>query len=244
MFKSIGESNRVDLIVKQIMNAIKDGKYGEGEKLPPERELSKQLGVSRSCIRESLRTLQTAGVVEILHGKGTFVKEDPSKIFDTTMWRSWLAAYRDDVIDLLNVRAALESKAMDLAAQSSLDQWEELEADLEEVLSQMEEAVSNENIERLAELDIKFHEQLSLLAGNRFLTNLLNSITNILHEERRAVLEMPARAQISLKQHYRIFHAVKNKDRMKVRRSLLEHIESVKEQIVSQTGEEYKEKEK
>ncbi len=62
-------------IVIQLCQLIRQGQIGPGDRLPPERDLAEQLGVSRASLREALRTLEVAGLVESRHGGGTYVRD-------------------------------------------------------------------------------------------------------------------------------------------------------------------------
>lgn len=70
-------NNFVDELVDTLTNAIQNGTYRAGEQLPSVEKLAEELGAGRTTIREALRVLQTRGVVEIIHGAGTFVRHKP-----------------------------------------------------------------------------------------------------------------------------------------------------------------------
>lgn len=237
MLTPIGDANLVQRVVQQMLKHIANGDFKIGDRLPSERVLADKLSVSRTCIRESIKILQTMGVIDVQHGKGTFVVNTSPRIGNSSIWRPWLMIYRDDVIDLLDVREALEIKAIDLA---SIDRWESIEKDLARILYQMEEALTKKDIERLVALDIEFHELLCQAGNNSILTSLSKEITTVLSVDRRAVLEIPARAELSISQHKKIFEAIKQKNRKAAREALSDHVKSVKEQIVKITEEDYR----
>ncbi|MFW6381098.1 MAG: FadR/GntR family transcriptional regulator, partial [Bacillota bacterium] len=75
MFNAIKEQNEklYEKVVFQIKEKIAKGELQEGDKLPPERELTKMLNVSRSSVREAMKTLEVIGLVNIKHGQGIFI---------------------------------------------------------------------------------------------------------------------------------------------------------------------------
>ena len=64
-------------IVEKFIDLIEQGKFNPGLQLPPERELARQLGVSRAALRESLTVMQMLGLVETISGEGTFIAREP-----------------------------------------------------------------------------------------------------------------------------------------------------------------------
>jgi GntR family transcriptional repressor for pyruvate dehydrogenase complex len=102
-------------IADQIMERVGDGRLPPGNKLPSERELAIQMGVSRPSVREALIALELLGVVKIRIGQGTFVVGNPASL--ETLGLSKMVS----PLDLLEARAVIESNVVVLVAQK----WEE-----------------------------------------------------------------------------------------------------------------------
>src|SRR4029077_5150085 len=109
-FRNIDNTQRMQLVREQLEDAIGRGVFGPGARLPSERELVEQFGVSRVSIREALRSLEALGVIEILRGRGSFVAGEPLQQRELRV-RAWLSAHSHEVIDLLKVRGAIETLA-------------------------------------------------------------------------------------------------------------------------------------
>ena len=103
---------------RQVRELIQAGELRRGERLPSERELCEQLGVSRTVVREAIKMLRASGLVKVRLGVGTFIAEEPANILEGTL------NYADDqearkISDLQQVREMLEPAAAALAAQNA-----------------------------------------------------------------------------------------------------------------------------
>lgn len=147
---------------------IADGDLRPGDRLPSEGELCERLGVSRGPLREAIRTLSALGVIDTRHGSGSYVSElhaaDLIKGLSLTVGLLPL----DSIIELYELRRALEAHAASLAA-ARIDQ-EAIER-LDALLDRLE-AVADD--EELSELDNEFHSAIADIAGNDALATLLD----------------------------------------------------------------------
>lgn len=143
-----------DEVVRAIRDAIIQGKLRPGEKIP-EHSLADQLGVSRTPIREAIRTLEQQGLVETRARSGTFVAR--------LRW--------EDARDSLFVRAALEELAVRQAIERlSSQQWDDLCATLEGMLDGMQEAIDRSDPVAATERDVEWHTTLIDAARNHYLS--------------------------------------------------------------------------
>ncbi|MDQ0642944.1 FadR/GntR family transcriptional regulator [Microbacterium murale] len=147
---------------------IADGDLRPGDRLPSEGELCERLGVSRGPLREAIRTLSALGVIDTRHGSGSYVSElhaaDLIKGLGLTVGLLPL----DSIIELYELRRALEAHAASLAA-ARVDA--ETIARLDDLLDRLE-AVTDD--EALSELDNEFHSAIADIAGNDALATLLD----------------------------------------------------------------------
>lgn len=137
MFKPIKRQRVSDEIVDQVKNLISQGKLKPGDRLPPERELIEEFGVSRPSHREALNSLVAQGFLEVKQGNRTFVKsitseklQDPRSLL--------LKADTQKIFHLIEVRKAMETWGAFHAAQRVTE--EDIER-LEEVIGEMKEAL-------------------------------------------------------------------------------------------------------
>jgi len=173
IFKEIKKNKKLYmLVVEQIQELIEEGKLKPGEKLPSERELSSQFGLSRSSIREALTALEIMGLLEIYSGLGTFVsknvKNSATDNFDDL---------EDSVspTEIVEARKIIEPQLAKLAAQrATKEDLEEIRANLEKA-----EALGNDNIEEFERLDEEFHLLIAKAAYNEVLYRFAESLKTL-----------------------------------------------------------------
>ncbi|HKS47399.1 MAG TPA: GntR family transcriptional regulator [Amycolatopsis sp.] len=122
LFRPVRAGNAFEETVERLLQSIRLGVVGAGERLPPERELADRLGVSRVTLREAIRVLADAGYVESRRGRygGTFVNET----LPTPLEGVGQAPDRSDLEDVLSLRHVLETGAAELAARRELTETE------------------------------------------------------------------------------------------------------------------------
>lgn len=172
-FSKIKNVSLTDLFVQQVENMILSGSIGVGERLPPARELSVQMGVSRPVISAGLVELEKLGFVEIRPRQGAFVSDYRRKGTVETlvaiMRYNGGAMRGNEVTSLLQVRWALERLCVELIVQTASQ--EELEG-----LAPLLEAISAAAApEQCARAVFDFHHELAVLSGNMLLPLLYHS---------------------------------------------------------------------
>jgi len=174
MFKEIQKNKKLYmLIVEQIKELIENGKLKPGEKLPSERELSNQFGLSRSTVREALTALEILGLVEVHTGLGTFVSKETNQ-------KDFIDSYLDieegiSPTEIFEARRIIEPQLARLAAQrATMEDIEEIKRNIEEA-----EVLSNEQIEEFEKLDEEFHLLVAKASYNEVLYKFAESINNM-----------------------------------------------------------------
>lgn len=216
---------------RQLLALIEDGKLRPGDRLPPERELSERLGVSRGTVREAVQFLQALGVLEVRHGSGTVVTQQlDDRQALRTLWRSWTMEHVGRVRELLEVRRGLDVFAAEIASRRQLPSALE---DMAEAIEQMRAAVRDDDLTATVQADLLFHHAIGDATGNVALAELLDSIGEQLLRERAAVASgSPVRPQRSLEEHTAIYDAILAGDPVRARAAALQHLESVERDIV------------
>ena len=177
-----------------------------GDRLPPERELATQLGVSRNSLRPALAALEALGVIEIRHGSGAVLRQ--STIAEVAERLSaTLADHSRDLPAVLEARVGLERFAAALAAERGNS--EDIER-LEEAARTMRADV--ERGESGVTADAVFHRALAAASHNEVLITLLDSIAGPVARIREESLAQPGRAPRSIAGHQRIIEAVRSGD--------------------------------
>ena len=195
------------LALEQLVEIFTSGEVGPGDRLPTERELGRRLGLSRSTVREAIRSLELLGVLDSRQGDGTYVRTlDARLILEATGFVSRLVR-DEDVLEMFQVRAVLDSAAASLAAARSDA------ADREELQRRFDEIVHSTTPESYLEADIAFHAHIAALSGNRLLAALIESFSVRthpirLHTQIYASSEERTSAQIVLNEHAGILAAI------------------------------------
>jgi GntR family transcriptional repressor for pyruvate dehydrogenase complex len=163
-----------DQILTEVIRIIKENNYKEGDMIPTEMEFSEDLGVSRNSVREALKTLNIAGVIRSIPGKGTVLNVNPQNvdIDPRLILRHFMGA---SLIDTLYVRKALECEAAELAARRAKDDPEDVRrmSKANESLTKALQTGSG----RLTRGGQRFHLAVAVLSGNELLLSLIKSIS-------------------------------------------------------------------
>jgi len=229
MFKSIKHTKVSDEIVNQIKSLISDGILKPGDRLPPERELVNQFGVSRPSLREALNSLVAMGFLE-LKGKRTYIKSVASESVQNPL-SLLIKADTQKIFDLIEVRKALEAWGAFLAAQRATEKdIKQLENILEEMRKAFEQGRSWEK------QDADFHLGIAQATHNTIQTHMMSTIYDLLRESMARVFKDRTKVKKLLDQHHRIFSAIKNHSPDKARERTLEHLNYVESEVKASTG--------
>lgn len=208
-------------VAQQLQRFIADGALKPGDMLPPERELAERFGVSRSSLRDAIRTLELAGLVVPKQGEGTVVADVSADALVAPI-ASVLVRKRELIAELLDVRKILEPA---LAARAALNATPEDVARLEELLRlQREKALRGES---WVEEDAEFHYTLARAARNGVVLKVLDVLMDLLRETRARTLQVEGRLQRSLAGHRRVLEAVKRRDADAAEQAVRQHIEEI-----------------
>ncbi len=213
-----------DTIAERLLEAILSGQFKEGDPLPSERDLGEQFGVSRTVVREAIRSLTTKGVVEVRSGRGVrVVRLDTAPVTEAM---SLLLRGSTDItfFKVHEVRTMLETHFAALAAQRASDA--EI-AELDTIVDRMEEVT--DDIEATSELDVEFHRAIAKSAQNELYLVLLNSIGTMLLQTRLATLAIPHRPEKVINEHRRIIEAIKRHDPALARAQMEDHLANVED---------------
>ena len=204
IFSSVRPRRLSDSAVDQILKLVHDGQLPPGSKFPPERELIVSLSVSRTSLREAIRILETMGVLRVVPGRGTWVREDYTQPrLGTSV--EWLPQHVEDVLQLVEMKDLLETKAAGLAAERATpDQLIELSVQLQ----RYRDAVTEGDAETLMDADMKFHQTIAAASGNRFLADAIANLDPFVLRTRRAILSIPGRPERVVGEHQAVLEAI------------------------------------
>jgi GntR family transcriptional regulator, transcriptional repressor for pyruvate dehydrogenase complex len=202
--------------VERLATAIRLGVYPDGSTLPPERELSVRMGVSRATLREAIAALRTANMVRTTRGRagGTIVDHPPV----TPGEDGGITTPRAVLMDSLVFRRIVEPGACYLAAAQPLD--DEQRAMLDEAHTAVEEA-GNPADHRLA--DSRLHLAIASLTGSDQLVDAVTNVQSHLHEMLIAIPSLPVNIAHSSRQHADIVTAILQSNAKRARATMENH---------------------
>lgn len=212
---------------EQLLVAIEAGDYARGELLPSERALCETFGVSRVSVREAIAGLEAVGVVTVQHGKGAFVT-GPLREQMSGPFQRYLDAHREELLELLNVRGALDELAATEAAHhvraGSL-------REVEQAHEQFRRSSEGPDVDlaRLAALDVQFHVAIAGASHNQLLHKLLADLHGAMQDSRRLTLARSERQpRISVTQHQAILDAIAAGDAKRARLEANRHLSGLR----------------
>lgn len=161
----------VDQVIEQMRQAIRTGDWAVDQRIPPEPELVSALGVGRNTVREAVRALSHAGLLEVRQGDGTFVRAT-SEISGAVR-----RLCGDELREVRQVRRLLEVEGARLATRHRT------EADLTSLgaaLAERNEAVTAGRWTDAIEADVRFHQEVVRASGNALLAELYQGLTEVI----------------------------------------------------------------
>jgi len=198
--------NLADSVRDQLTQLILSGEVPPGGRLPPEPELCRQMNVGRTSLREAIRALQALGLVEVRHGKGTYVRSDANRVVP---YADWPRTFHITALDVLELRLAIEPHAAALAAARHDSKGLET---IEHSLIAMESALHEDDLAALVLADLIFHQRVVEAGGNPLFVNIMNRTAHLRIESLRASLSRPGRPQRVLGFHRNIVEAIRRRD--------------------------------
>jgi GntR family transcriptional repressor for pyruvate dehydrogenase complex len=229
-----------DQAIDQIRNSILEGTLAPGEKLPTEHEMSRQLNIGRSSVREALRVLEAEGLIEVKRGLGTFVTTKRiNKETELQELVSWLEKREETIEQVLQVREFVEGLTSSLAATRATDNTlteirsivEKLSKKINELKSSGDECIK-ECLDELALLDASFHLAISEASENDIAIEIITHIIPAFNESNKAILYISKKLEIMDVEHRKILSALEARDPIEAEKAVRAHIRRVRSEIV------------
>jgi GntR family transcriptional regulator, transcriptional repressor for pyruvate dehydrogenase complex len=229
MLKAIKKTRIYEEVVGQLHQLIDQGKLKAGDRLPSERELAETFRVSRSSVREAIKTLENEGMVVTRRGSGTFLTTVNVEAIIPSL-ASLLSRGKDALIDLFEMRCLVEPSIAALAAERATP------ADilrLKEICTKQAQQIDRET--SAVDSDAAFHLTIGRATHNSALQRLVASIVEILKPIREKSLQTPGRGHESLASHRAILVAIERHDPELARQAMQQHILAVEETVLAPT---------
>lgn len=231
-FQPVRAKRTSDAAVEQIVALVRSGSLEPGAKLPAERTLTELLQVSRGSLREAIFVLQTMGLLRVVRGHGTWVREDAALSLSDD-WYQWMLDHAHHLGEMLEMYEVLDARLAGLAAERATP--EDVET-LERCLTQMERAVDEGDYEALVAADDAFHTRLRAASRNTVMTRVLHDLDNHVLDVRRAVLALPRKPGRIVTEHRLVVDAVAARDAKGAARQLRNQIRRARDEVLAAAG--------
>lgn len=223
MYKEIQTERLYEQIVEQIEQRILSGDLKVGDQLPPERELADQFRVSRTAVREAVKTLREKGLVDIQLGRGTFITANSARAMRHSLGLIVKIGNAKGLEQLEEVREILEPEIAALAARRvSAEQI----AAMRQAVADMD--ASLEDIDHFIEADLDFHLALAEATHNPLFPALVDSIIDLLREQRQRIFMNGGTTHGQI-HHKRILEVVAARNPEASRQAMRDHLRQVRE---------------
>ncbi len=227
-----------DTVAAEIEKRILEGSLKPGDRLPAERVLALDLGVSRPSLREAIQKLVSKGWLSTRHGGGTHVTDRLEAHF-VDPWQDMLKGHPLLHRDLLEFRQMLESQAAALAAERATD----VDIDrLDKVYSALEATYASDDMAACIDADVEFHQTIAESAHNVLIGHLSASLMRVIHGHVSGNLEhlhaRPERWDQLQAQHQAIWQAIREHRPQEAAQAARVHIEFVRESMENSSREE------
>jgi GntR family transcriptional regulator, transcriptional repressor for pyruvate dehydrogenase complex len=229
-----GHSQLTMQVVEHVRSLIAKGEVKPGDRLPPERDLARQLKISRSSLRAGIGFLSAMGVLKSRHGAGTFVSSGPPALDSSSL--SVLGALHGFLPwQMFEARLVLESSVAALAAERATD---EHIAELAEEVTEM--YASLDDPQEFLIHDVRFHRTVARASGNPILGALMETITANLYEYRRKTVANAVDLKEAAEMHREIYRAIRSHNPAKARQTMEQHLNLARAAQATETATEPK----
>lgn len=227
VFSPIKTTKIPDEVYKQIVTLISSGEIKPSEKLPSERDISAELGVSRQSVREALYRAETMGLIEVKQGEGSFVRSSISNKLKAPL-EVILGEQAERVFEFLEIRKLFEGWCAEKAATAAKD--EDLKQ-IKDILDRMKELKTTDK--QWEETDLKFHFAVVSAAHHVIAIHIMEAlkVSFTTFFDFRQMLEKIDKKELLWQHHYEIYEAIKQRKGRLARQNLIDHLDFIEETI-------------
>ena len=219
----VAKGSIVSVLIERIQEALINRELKPGDYLPSETELTKNLGIGKSSVREAIKMLQAIGVVEVKRGQGTVLREHLGDDFINSMIFQLILenGHTEDILDLrIMFEPAYSAMAMERATEEDIER-------IGRTIERLENAIGNGNPK--AEDDLAFHLAILHTTHNPFVIRIGETILQLFKAS--ISFSMKTIPEIALRDHKRIFKAFCEKNEEKLRKAILKSFEGWKKSL-------------
>ncbi len=228
-FETIHKPSAPEMVAEQILAKIRSGELAPGGRLPAQRDLAVMLGVGRSSVREAINALVVTGVLEAVHGKGTFVTQGSGGEIGLQKLKAALGA--GSLLELMEARELLECKTAAMAAERA---DEAQIGGLRKVMSRL--SGSHVDYAHFLSADLEFHSRLAEATDNRVICELTKLVLDkvvALHKELRTRRLSNAYRHESVDTARRVVTAIEEGDSAEAAHWMAVHLNAIRHELMA-----------
>jgi len=231
-FPKIAQQRKKSILAAEMLLQVIAQTYSIGDKLPPERILAQQMGISRNTLREAIAALQLMGLIEVRHSQGNFIAMLPERnLIDEKV--EYILESNTDFFTVMDIRIALEPGIVWLAVERITDdELHQLEINIQTMI----EALHSENTLKYIDEDIKFHLGIACSTHNDSLVQILQqqleSRRSPLWSAMKKGLDAQAIIRVRIDEHKSIYNAILDRDQNVASNIMREHLENARERFL------------
>jgi GntR family transcriptional repressor for pyruvate dehydrogenase complex len=223
IFKTIDSERRgttSEEVISQLREMIHRGELRPGDRLPPERDLAKLLGVSRPTLRAGIHSLAAVGVLQSRQGAGTFVvKADGPPSLDSSPLRLMASLHGFTPAEMFEARQSLEMAVAGLAAERATgDHMASMSEEIAGMYASLDDPA------QFLVHDMRFHQTVAAASGNRILTSLMNMVATILFDVRSKTVKRARDLKESAEMHRHVYRAIRERNAEAARNAMRDHL--------------------
>ena len=216
-YQAIRHTRLSEDIVEQIEKLVLNRELQAGAPLPSERDLARELQVSRQALREAMRILAQKGLVQVLPGRGSFVAQPGANFLNDSLY-AYLRLNPHMVRDFMETRLVLETEAAAIAAERATTE------NLSAIKQAVEDMESNlDTPDRYIDADLAFHTELARATDNHVILLLITSLRSALRESIRYFASIPEIVSRSTELHQKVYDAVAARQGEAARQAMRAH---------------------
>jgi len=216
-------SDRTRQVVDHIRTLLEKGALHPGDRIPPERELARELKISRASLRTGIGYLVAMGVMKVRHGVGTFIQDGPAEFNKASLgFMSTLHGFQP--WQMFEARRIIESSLAALAAERAR---EEHHVALAEQVAEMF-SIADDHVEFLKH-DVQFHRTIAIASGNPILAALVETITSAMYEDRLKTVRQATYLRKMAEMHREIYRAIRSHNPTEAKKQMDLHLRVAEE---------------
>jgi GntR family transcriptional repressor for pyruvate dehydrogenase complex len=233
IIKPVRPGQATEQVVARVYDLIQREDLKPGDRLPPERELAKELGISRPSLRSGLSSLISMGVLRSRQGAGTFIADGPP-VLDSEPLRLLAALHGFSFEHMFETRSVLEVGAAGLAAERATgEQLATMSEEIAEMFAALDEP------QQFLVHDIAFHRAVAAASGNPTLATLVEMVSAVMYEKRRDTIDRAHDFNEALENHRDVYRAIRARKPDEARAAMRAHIDRSRQAFALEEKQEH-----